>query len=156
MPSQIDSPNAGSSAVQNSPLEDAIDREDRIERAIHEQSVALENAQKGLPPSPAVERAIAESRTFASTSDKRTVNNVMRHEYRELSLGEKTAMQLIKDKGLELWDLFDTIGKTDLRNNTLPSEGSGSVGGPAGSRELSLAKTAIEEAVMWATKHITR
>lgn len=69
-----------------------------------------------------------------STSDERTVNNTMRHAYRVLSDEEKQAMQAIKDKGLELYDLIDSIG---------------------GSRELSLAKTKTEEAVMWAVKHIT-
>ena len=69
-----------------------------------------------------------------STSDERTVNNVMRHAYRVLSDDEKQAMQAIKDKGLELWNLIDSIGQ---------------------SRELSVAKTKAEEAVMWAVKHIT-
>jgi hypothetical protein len=69
-----------------------------------------------------------------STSDARTVNNVMRHGYRVLSDAEKAQMQAIKDKGLEFWGLIDGIG--------------------AG-RELSLAKTKTEEAVMWAVKHIT-
>lgn len=70
-----------------------------------------------------------------STSDERTVNNVMRHAYRVLSDEEKHAMQRIKDEGLEFWGLIEEIGQ---------------------SRELSLAKTKIEEAVMWAVKHITR
>jgi len=69
-----------------------------------------------------------------STSDERTVNNVMRHQYRVLSDDEKSAMQTVKDRGLELWNVFDNIGQ---------------------SREMSLAKTKIEEAVMWAVKHIT-
>lgn len=69
-----------------------------------------------------------------STSDARAVNNVMRHEYRVLSDDEKAQMKAIKDKGLELHDLIESIG---------------------GSRELSLAKTKTEEAVMWAVKHIT-
>ncbi len=69
-----------------------------------------------------------------STSDKRTVNNVMRHAYRVLTDEEKAQMQAIKDKGLELWNLIDSFGA---------------------SRELSLAKTASEESVMWAVKHIT-
>lgn len=73
--------------------------------------------------------------TVNSTSDERTVNNTMRHAYRVLSDEEKAQMQAIKDKGLELHDLIDSIG---------------------GSRELSLAKTKTEEAVMWAVKHITR
>lgn len=70
-----------------------------------------------------------------STSDERTVNNVMRHEYRVLSDAEKAQMQAIKDKGLELHDLIEGIGA---------------------SRELSVAKTKTEEAVMWAVKHLTR
>lgn len=70
-----------------------------------------------------------------STSDDRTVNNVMRHEYRVLSETEKAHMKGIKDLGLALHDLLDAIGT---------------------SRELSLAKTKVEEAVMWGVKHITR
>lgn len=70
-----------------------------------------------------------------STSDERTVNNVMRHAYRVLTDEEKAQMQAIKDEGLKFHDLVEGIGQ---------------------SRELSLAKTKIEEAVMWAVKHITR
>lgn len=70
-----------------------------------------------------------------STSDARTVNNVMRHQYRVLSDAEKAQMQAVKDKGLELHDLIESIGA---------------------SRELSVAKTKTEEAVMWAVKHLTR
>jgi hypothetical protein len=73
--------------------------------------------------------------TVDSTSDERTVNNVMRHEYRVLTDDEKSAMQTIKDQGLALWNVFDNIGQ---------------------SREMSLAKTKIEEAVMWAVKHLTK
>lgn len=61
------------------------------------------------------------------TSDERTVNNVMRHAYRVLSDDEKLAMQAIKDKGLELYNLIDNLGH---------------------SRELVLAKIKVEEAVM--------
>jgi hypothetical protein len=70
-----------------------------------------------------------------SSSDQRTVNNVMRHEYRVLTDAEKAAMSAIKDKGLEFLVLVEALG---------------------GSRELSLARTKIEEAVMWAVKHITK
>jgi len=73
--------------------------------------------------------------TVDSTSNARTVNNVMRHEYRVLTDAEKVQMQAIKDKGLELWSL---------------------IGGCGESRELSLAKTKTEEAVMWAVKHLTK
>ena len=72
--------------------------------------------------------------TVDSTSDARTVNNVMRHAYRVLTDDEKATMQKIKDDGLAMHDYFTSIGT---------------------SRELSIAKTKIEEAVMWAVKHVT-
>lgn len=72
---------------------------------------------------------------FGSAEDKLTVNNVMRHEYRVLNDAEKAQMEYIKDLGLKLWKVLDNTGQ---------------------SRELSLAKTKCEEAVMWAVKHITR
>lgn len=75
-----------------------------------------------------------EPKTVDSTSDERTVNNVMRHGYRVLSDDEKAAMQKIKDDGLALHTYLDELGS---------------------SRELSIAKTKIEEAVMWAVKHVT-
>lgn len=70
-----------------------------------------------------------------SESDSRTVNNTMRHAYRVLSDSEKSKMLEIKDAGLAFWNLLDNIGA---------------------SRELSLAKTKIEEAVMWAIKDLTQ
>lgn len=73
--------------------------------------------------------------TVDSTSDDRTVNNVMRHAYRILSDQEKQQMQAIKDKGLELHSLISSLGD---------------------SRELSIAKMKVEEAVMWGVKHLTR
>jgi hypothetical protein len=69
-----------------------------------------------------------------STSDDRTVNNVMRHEYKVLNDAEKVQMSHVKDVGLEFHNYIEALGQ---------------------SRELSLAKTKIEEAVMWAVKHIT-
>lgn len=69
-----------------------------------------------------------------STSDGRTVNNVMRHGYRVLSDDEKAIMQEIKDMGLAFHERIAALGE---------------------SRETSLAKTKVEEAVMWAVKHIT-
>lgn len=78
---------------------------------------------------------MGESNFVGSTSDERTVNNVMRHAYRVLSDDENAQMQAIKDKRLELHNLLDSIGA---------------------SREISLAKTKVEEAVMWGVKHITR
>jgi hypothetical protein len=69
-----------------------------------------------------------------STSDERTVNNTMRHQYKVLNDLEKKQVLEIKDKGLEFLELL---------NRSQPS------------REMSLAKTKIEEAVMWAVKAIT-
>jgi hypothetical protein len=69
-----------------------------------------------------------------STSDARTVNNTMRHQYRVLSDAEKANMTAVKDKGLEFLEL---------------------VSGLPASREVSIAKTKIEEAVMWVVKSIT-
>lgn len=72
--------------------------------------------------------------TVDSTSDERTVNNTMRHAYRVLSDTEKESMSRVKDMGLEFHNELSSLGN---------------------SRELSIAKTKIEEAVMWAVKHIT-
>lgn len=69
-----------------------------------------------------------------STSDERIVNNTMRHQYRVLSDSEKANMVKIKDMGKDFHDF---------------------IAGQGNSRELSIAKTKIEEAVMWAVKHIT-
>jgi hypothetical protein len=73
--------------------------------------------------------------TVNSTSDARTVNNVMRHEHRVLTDAEKQQMTTLKDLGLAFIQACDAMGS---------------------SRELSLAKTKAEEAVMWGVKHVTR
>lgn len=70
----------------------------------------------------------------SSTSDERTINNVMRHEYRVLSQNEKDAMQSLKDQGLAMYQYIESLGS---------------------SHEAEIAKTKVEEAVMWATKHLT-
>lgn len=84
-----------------------------------------------------------------STSDARVVNNTMRHQYRVLTDAEKANMQAIKDKGLEFLDLLDA-----LRTPPVPIEGSDMCAGTI-DRELIIARERIEEAVMWAVKHIT-
>lgn len=76
-----------------------------------------------------------EAKTVDSASDDRTANNAVRHAYRVLSDAEKGQMVAIKDMGAHFLTYCDAMG---------------------GSRELSLAKTKIEEAVMWAVKHVTR
>ena len=71
---------------------------------------------------------------FESTNDMREQSNVMRHQYRVLTDEEKADMTAVKDAGLAMHSLLDEIGS---------------------SREISLAKTKVEEAVMWAVKAIT-
>ena len=72
--------------------------------------------------------------TVQSASDQRTVNNTMRHQYRVLTDAEKANVQAIKDEGMRFHELVSGLGN---------------------SREVSLAKTKSEEAVMWAVKGIT-
>ena len=71
----------------------------------------------------------------ASESDERTANNAMRHQYRVLSAAEKEAMVWIKDQGLSMIEYIEAHV-------------------PKG-REASIAKTKMEEAVMWAVKGLT-
>lgn len=72
---------------------------------------------------------------FDGTDDARTGNNTMRHQYRTLTDEEKAQMRDLKDLGALFLAKCDAIGA---------------------SRELSLAKTNIEQAVMWGCKHVTR
>jgi hypothetical protein len=75
------------------------------------------------------------SETYPSTEDRRTENNTLRHAYRVLSEEEKLRVEQLKGAGQVFLDLTTEIGN---------------------SRELSLAKTKIEEAVFWAVKHVTK
>ena len=61
-------------------------------------------------------------------------SNVMRHTQRQLTPTEQRAIGEIKDIGLSLYSRIEQVGQ---------------------SRELSLAKTKVEEAVMWAVKAIS-
>lgn len=60
--------------------------------------------------------------------------NTMRQTYRPLTDDDKFIMENIKAGGQNFWSYIDGLGD---------------------SRELALAKTKIEEAVMWAVKHVT-
>lgn len=77
---------------------------------------------------------MVDNETVASESDNRTVNNTVRHNYRVLSDAEKAQMVELKDLGAAFIAKCNEIGK---------------------SRELSLAVTNAEQAVMWAVKHVT-
>ena len=72
--------------------------------------------------------------TVNSASDDRTVNNTVRHQYRVLTDEEKQQMLELKDLGAAFIAKCNEIGK---------------------SREMSLAVTNAEQAVMWAVKHVT-
>lgn len=69
-----------------------------------------------------------------SAGDERTANNSVRHKYRVLTDEEKAQMVALKDLGAAFIAMCDEIGS---------------------SREMSLAKTNAEQAVMWAVKHVT-
>ncbi|MDF2140828.1 hypothetical protein [Paenirhodobacter sp. CAU 1674] len=69
-----------------------------------------------------------------SEADNRTENNAVRHKYRTLTDQEKAQMVAIKDLGAAFLAKCDEIGT---------------------SRELAIAKTNAEQAVMWAVKHVT-
>ncbi len=73
--------------------------------------------------------------TVDSASDDRTANNAVRHAYRVLNEQEKADMVRLKDLGAAFLQACSDIGH---------------------SREMSIAATKIEEAVMWAVKHVTK
>lgn len=75
-----------------------------------------------------------------AASDERTVNNDVRHQYRVLSDAEKATMTWLKDTGQSFITHCDELAA----NN------------PAIGREMSLAKTKMQEAVMWAVNGITK
>lgn len=77
-----------------------------------------------------------------STSDTRTANNAVRHTYRVLTDAEKANMQEIKDLGAAFIAKLHEIGGT-------------APGQIFASRDLSLANTHAEDAVMRAVRHIT-
>lgn len=71
---------------------------------------------------------------MSDESDAAKVIDAIRNEYRELSVDEREAVASVKALGAVLIASFEGLGQ---------------------SRELSIAKTKIEEAVMWAVKHVT-
>jgi hypothetical protein len=70
-----------------------------------------------------------------SQSNDRTANNAVRHQYRVLTEDEKAQMVALKDIGAAFIEKCQEIGA---------------------SREMSLAITNAEQAVMWAVKHVTK
>lgn len=78
-----------------------------------------------------------------SESDARVANNTMRHQYRVLSDAEKALMLKIKDIGAEFTALLHEVGDTDPSVDRFAS------------RDLALANTHMEDAVMRAVRHVT-
>lgn len=76
-----------------------------------------------------------------SAGDSRTANNAVRHAYRVLSDAEKAQMVKIKDMGAAFIAELHAMG--------------GTAGDRFASRDLSLANTHMEDAVMRAVRHIT-
>lgn len=79
-----------------------------------------------------------------SESDERVANNAVRHQYRVLSDAEKADMLAIKDLGATFVAKLHAIGGTDPAGDRMAS------------RDLALAQTHIEDAVMRAVRHITK
>lgn len=73
-----------------------------------------------------------------------TGGNVMRHNYRTLTEQEKRDIETLKDHGLTLWKFITSLHHGDPNMGVFTT------------RELATAMEKVEEAVMWATKHITR
>lgn len=87
------------------------------------------------------ETSVHESRLAEGVAAyKAPENHLFRKAYRQLSDAEKLQMDAIKDRA---WALRCAILGTDAEN-------------PPKSREQSLAMTKLEEAVMWAVKHVTQ
>lgn len=69
-----------------------------------------------------------------------------RKQYRELSQEEKARVDAIKEKAGELHALLDHEFPRSSAGITMPG---------LGAREMALARTKLEECVMWATKAVT-
>ena len=85
-----------------------------------------------------------------SESNQRTANNAMRHQYKVLNENEKHQMVAVKDMGLDFLRLLHSIGGTAPSIETYSLDKI-----PQASRDLALAQTHIEDAVMRAVRHIT-
>ena len=72
------------------------------------------------------------------TINNKTMSDVFHATYRELTEGEKEFLSKLKDKASELHNLYE-----DVMN-------------PNNVRETSLAKTKLEESIMWMVKGLTK
>lgn len=90
-----------------------------------------------------------------SAGDDRTANNAVRHTYRVLGDAEKAQMVAIKDKGAEFLNLIDSLRTPPQPVEPQWGDRIEQMAVWTFSRELNIAAEKIEEAVMWAVKHIT-
>lgn len=88
-----------------------------------------------------------------SAGDDRTANNAVRHAYRVLSDAEKAQMVAIKDKGAEFLILINSLRTPPVEY--IADSGAVDMVECVVERELNIAAEKVEEAVMWAVKHIT-
>ena len=79
-----------------------------------------------------------------STSDDRTANNAVRHQYRVLTDIEKDMVLRFKDMGADFIKLLHMV------------DGSEVMGDQMRARDLELARTHMEDAVMRAVRHLTK
>lgn len=79
-----------------------------------------------------------------STDDKRVGQTTVRHEYRILSAAEKQQMSDLKDLGQAFINKLYEISGTEVGSERFAS------------RDLSLANTHAEDAVMRAVRHVTK
>lgn len=79
-----------------------------------------------------------------STSDERVGQSTVRHQYRTLSDAENQQMSDLKDIGQAFINKLYEISGTDVGSERFAS------------RDLSLANTHAEDAVMRAVRHVTK
>ena len=89
--------------------------------------------------------------TTSAVGDARTINNTLRHQYRVLDGEEKAAVARIKGAGEAFLEALDHYGAQAGR--AALEKGCAA---PDFGRAFAIARTKIEEAVMWAVKGITQ
>jgi hypothetical protein len=106
-----------------------------------------------------------------SASDDRVKNNVMRHEYRQLSDAEKVEMKAIKDAGVALCDLILNLQTRRMAevDKSLQAQAKLAGNNPAAydmilrtqvkqaqiMRACDVAQQRAEESIMWVIKALT-
>jgi len=94
----------------------------------------------------------ADARVPNSSVSGGETDNIMRHQYSVLSDGDRAHIKAIKDAGLAFVQVLDAVGAP---RDTADSNVNPLRRGAMRSAELTLATRKIQEAVMWATNHVT-